>query len=60
VLLETPDHEHLAYEEGQEVGVLYAEPEKVSNFIRRHAMILQQALSPEESAQTIEDLAEEL
>ncbi|MGH3312763.1 MAG: helix-turn-helix domain-containing protein [Streptomyces sp.] len=60
VLLETPGHEYLAYEEGQEVGVLYADSEKVSNFIRRHAMILQQALSPEESMRFIEKLAEEL
>lgn len=59
VVLETPDHELLAYEEGQESGVLYASPEKVSNFVHRHAMILRQALSPDDSARLIRKLAEE-
>jgi transcriptional regulator with XRE-family HTH domain len=60
VLLETPEHEQLAYEEGQTTGVLYAERDKVSTVTHRHAMILRQALSPEESARFIEKLAEEL
>ncbi|MET7936529.1 helix-turn-helix transcriptional regulator [Streptomyces sp. NPDC005322] len=60
VLLETPDHEHLVYEEGQETGVLYADRNKVSVVTQRHAMILRQALSPEESARFIRNLAEEL
>ncbi|MGK4580593.1 helix-turn-helix domain-containing protein [Kitasatospora sp. HPMI-4] len=60
VLLETPDHEHLAYEEGQATGLLYADREKVSLLTQRHAMILRRALSPEESAQFISKLAEEL
>ncbi|MET8011410.1 helix-turn-helix transcriptional regulator [Streptomyces sp. NPDC005271] len=60
VLLETADHEHLAYEEGQTTGVLYADPAKVSVVTQRHAMILRQALSPEESARFIRNLAEEL
>ncbi|WP_016908514.1 helix-turn-helix domain-containing protein [Streptomyces xiaopingdaonensis] len=60
VVLKTPDHEYLAYEEGQEMGVLYVESEKVGNFIQRHEMILRQALSPEESARYIGKLAEEL
>lgn len=59
VLLETPEHEHLAYEEGQIVGVLYAEPDKVSVVAQRHAMILRKALSPEDSARFIGRLAEE-
>ncbi|WP_254886213.1 helix-turn-helix transcriptional regulator [Streptomyces sp. NA02950] len=60
VLLETPDHEHLAYEEGQTTGVLYADPAKVSVVTQRHAMILRAALSPEESVKFIGELAEEL
>lgn len=60
VLLETPDHEHLVYEEGQTTGVLYADPPKVSIINQRHAMILRQALSPEASADFIRKLAEEL
>ncbi|MCQ4045533.1 helix-turn-helix domain-containing protein [Streptantibioticus rubrisoli] len=60
VLLETPEHEQLAYEEGQTRGVLYATPEQVSLVSQRHAMILQKALSPEESVRYIGKLAEEL
>jgi len=60
VLVETPEHEHLAYEEGQTTGVLSAAPEKVSIVMRRHDMIVRQALSPEESAHFIRKLAEEL
>ncbi|WP_030235953.1 helix-turn-helix domain-containing protein [Streptomyces sp. NRRL S-350] len=60
VLLETIDHERLAYEEGQSMGLLYADPEKVNLLWQRHAMILRQALSPEESARFINKLAEEL
>ncbi|MFC7258849.1 DUF5753 domain-containing protein [Streptomyces lutosisoli] len=60
VLLETPEHEHLVYEEGQTMGVLYADAAKVSIVMQRHAMILRQALSPDESARFIGKLAEEL
>ncbi|MGW3242907.1 helix-turn-helix domain-containing protein [Streptomyces sp. NPDC001070] len=60
VLVETAEHEHLAYEEGQVSGVLYADPEKVSLFMRRHDMIARRALGPEHSARFIEELAEEL
>ncbi|WP_255306014.1 helix-turn-helix transcriptional regulator [Streptomyces sp. Wb2n-11] len=60
VLLETPEHEHLAYEEGQTAGVLYSDPEKVCIVTQRHAMILRRALSPEESVRFIGKLAEEL
>ncbi|MFE3873526.1 helix-turn-helix domain-containing protein [Kitasatospora sp. NPDC059146] len=60
VLLETADHERLAYEEGQSIGVLYADPEKVNLLWQRHAMILRHALTPEESACFINKLAEEL
>ncbi|MFG2917784.1 helix-turn-helix domain-containing protein [Kitasatospora sp. NPDC048298] len=60
VLLETPQHERLAYEEGQAMGLLYSEPEKVNGLWQRHAMIQRQALSPEESARFISKLAEEL
>ncbi|MFG2195265.1 Scr1 family TA system antitoxin-like transcriptional regulator [Streptomyces sp. NPDC048639] len=58
VVLETPEHDHLAYEEGQSMGALYADPEKVSVIRRRHDMILRRALSPEESVRFIGNLAE--
>ncbi|MFI9206234.1 Scr1 family TA system antitoxin-like transcriptional regulator [Streptomyces sp. NPDC053048] len=59
VLLETPEHEHLVYEEGQTTGTLFADPEKISIVMQRHAMIARQALSPDESARFIRKLAEE-
>lgn len=59
VLLETPEHEHLVYEEGQTMGVLYSDPAKLSIVMQRHAMILRLALSPDESARFIGKLAEE-
>ena len=60
VLLETPDHEHLGYEEGQTTGVLYGDAVKISILRQRHEMILRQALSPDESARFISELAEDL
>ncbi|MEU4683570.1 helix-turn-helix domain-containing protein [Streptomyces xinghaiensis] len=60
VMLETSDHEHYAYVEGQETGALYTEPNKLSILGQRHAMIRAQALSVEESARFIEKVAEEL
>ncbi|QSY52418.1 MULTISPECIES: helix-turn-helix domain-containing protein [Streptomyces] len=58
VLLETHEHEHLAYEEGQTAGVLYADPERISTATQRHAMITRHALTPNESARFISKLAE--
>lgn len=60
VLLETAEHDLLVYEEGQETGRLYADADKVSAIVQRHAMILRQALSPDESARFITKLTEEL
>lgn len=60
VLVETPEHELLVYEEGHETGLLYADVDKVSAIVQRHAMILRQALSPDESVRLIRKLAEEL
>ncbi|GAB3970795.1 hypothetical protein GCM10028832_28020 [Streptomyces sparsus] len=58
--MESPEHEHFGYEEGQTTGVLFSSPEKVSVLRQRHDMILRQALNPEESARLINELAEEL
>ncbi|MGW1159057.1 helix-turn-helix domain-containing protein [Streptomyces sp. NPDC002519] len=60
VLMETAEHELLVYEEGHETGRLYADADKVSAIVQRHAMILRQALSPDESARFITKLMEEL
>ncbi|MET9253394.1 helix-turn-helix transcriptional regulator [Streptomyces sp. NPDC003717] len=59
VLLETPEHEQLGYEEGQTTGVLYSDPNRVSVATQRHAMILRMASSPSESARFIGKVAEE-
>ncbi|MFI2606631.1 helix-turn-helix domain-containing protein [Kitasatospora sp. NPDC018619] len=60
ILLDNPEHQRLAYEEGQAMGLLHSEPGKVSLLSQRHAMILQRALNPEDSAAYIAKLAEDL
>ncbi|WP_189915785.1 helix-turn-helix domain-containing protein [Kitasatospora xanthocidica] len=60
ILLETPDHEQLAYVEGQHTGILYSDPERVNLLAQRHGMIRTQALSIEESRVFIRRTAEEL
>ncbi|MDH6128745.1 helix-turn-helix transcriptional regulator [Kitasatospora sp. GP82] len=60
VLLETAAHEQFAYVEGQETGVLYSDPAKVSALTQRHGMIRMQALGAEDSARFIRKVAEEL
>ncbi|WBB59747.1 helix-turn-helix transcriptional regulator [Streptomyces sp. WMMC500] len=59
VLLETPEHEHLAYEESHTSGLLYADPEKVSIVMRRHDMVTREALCPGDSLRFITRLLEE-
>ncbi|MFD7868359.1 helix-turn-helix domain-containing protein [Streptomyces sp. NPDC059783] len=49
VLLETPDHDYLAYVEGQLVSVLHDDPGDVSVLQQKYGMLRSQALSPEES-----------
>ncbi|MFD3450928.1 Scr1 family TA system antitoxin-like transcriptional regulator [Streptomyces sp. NPDC058691] len=58
VLLETEEHEHYAYVEGQETSALYSEPARVSTLSQRHGIIRMQALGVEESAQFIGRVAE--
>ncbi|MEU3568465.1 helix-turn-helix transcriptional regulator [Kitasatospora sp. NPDC036755] len=60
ILLETPDHEQLAYVEGQGTGILHSDPERVNLLAQRHGMIRTQALSIEESKSFIRRMAEEL
>ncbi|WP_051966959.1 helix-turn-helix domain-containing protein [Kitasatospora mediocidica] len=60
VLLENAEHEQFAYVEGQETGVLYSDPAKVSALTQRHGMIRMQALGVEASARFIRKVAEEL
>ncbi|MER6355100.1 helix-turn-helix transcriptional regulator [Streptomyces sp. NPDC001634] len=60
VLVETKEHEHYAYVEGQETGALYADADKLNALTQRHGMIRMQALNVEESARFITKVAEEL
>ncbi|MGI5199038.1 helix-turn-helix domain-containing protein [Streptomyces sp. CA-288835] len=59
VLVETTDHEHYGYVEGQETGALYVEADKLNALTQRHGMIRMQALNVEESARFIRKVAEE-
>lgn len=60
VLLETLDHERLAFSEGQSVSQLTSEPEVVSSYSEALSMIRAVALSPAESARFIERMVAEL
>ncbi|WP_461028824.1 helix-turn-helix domain-containing protein [Streptomyces sparsus] len=56
VLLETPDHEHLAYMETQRGSQLVSEPDEVSILARKYAMLRTQALNSEESRDLLDRL----
>ncbi|RCH65296.1 XRE family transcriptional regulator [Streptomyces sp. SDr-06] len=58
-LVETPEHDHLAYLEVQGESLLITDPAKVSTFTQRYAKIRAQALGPRESMGLIEELAGE-
>ncbi|MFE4868781.1 Scr1 family TA system antitoxin-like transcriptional regulator [Streptomyces sp. NPDC056682] len=47
VLLETPDHQHLAYAETQRGSVFVSDPNEVSILARKYAMLRTQALNAE-------------
>ncbi|MFG2098047.1 Scr1 family TA system antitoxin-like transcriptional regulator [Streptomyces sp. NPDC048612] len=49
VLLETLDHQHLAYTEAQRSSVLISDPEEVSILAQKYGMLRMQALDAEES-----------
>ncbi|MFI6940462.1 Scr1 family TA system antitoxin-like transcriptional regulator [Streptomyces sp. NPDC050418] len=49
VLLESPEHHHLAYTESQRGSQWVADPDEVSLLERRHAMLRAQALTPQHS-----------
>ena len=56
VLLETPDHDHLAYVEAQLTSVLHDDPDDVSVLHQKYGMLRSQALSVENSARLLDDL----
>jgi hypothetical protein len=48
-LIETPEHQHLAYTESHRGSQWVASPDDVSILARKYAMLRSQALSPEDS-----------
>lgn len=56
VLLETPDHDHLAYVEGQLTSYLHDDPDDVSVLQQIYGMLRSQALSVEKSARLLDEL----
>ncbi|MCX4789607.1 helix-turn-helix domain-containing protein [Streptomyces sp. NBC_01221] len=56
VLLETPDHDHLAYVEGQLTSYLHEDPDDVSVLQQKYGMLRSQALSVEKSARLLDEL----
>ncbi len=60
VLLETPDHDQLAYIDGQLRGELYDEPSDVSALTQRYGMLRSQALTVAESTRLLDALLDAL
>ncbi|MEV4442295.1 helix-turn-helix transcriptional regulator [Streptomyces sp. NPDC049577] len=60
IVLETDQHKHYAYVEGQGTSILHTDPKTVSALSTRHDLIRFHALSFEESTQFIGKLAEDL
>ncbi|MFI2078017.1 helix-turn-helix domain-containing protein [Streptomyces triculaminicus] len=60
LLLETEQHSHYGYVEGQNTHVLYSDAPTVSTLTKRYGMIRMQALSAEESEQFIRRALETL
>ncbi|KPI01938.1 helix-turn-helix domain protein [Actinobacteria bacterium OK074] len=56
ILLETPDHQHLAYTESQRGSQWVSDPEEVSILARKYAMLRSQALTPQESRSLLDRL----
>ncbi|MGY4979697.1 helix-turn-helix domain-containing protein [Streptomyces sp. 900105755] len=56
VLLETPEHERLAYLEVQRVSFLVDDPDEASDYHHKYGMLRSQALSPDESVRLLNGL----
>ncbi|WP_405887035.1 helix-turn-helix transcriptional regulator [Streptomyces longwoodensis] len=56
IILETPDHQHLAYIEGQRGSQWVSNADEVSFMSRKYAMLRAQALSPQESQRLLNRL----
>ncbi|REK89418.1 XRE family transcriptional regulator [Streptomyces inhibens] len=56
IVLETPDHDDLAYVEGQLTSFLHDDPDHVSALQQKYGMLRSQALTPEETMSLLDDL----
>ncbi|MFD7879863.1 Scr1 family TA system antitoxin-like transcriptional regulator [Streptomyces sp. NPDC059766] len=56
ILLETPDHQHLAYTESQRGSQWVSDPDEVSILARKYAMLRTQALTVEDSRSLLTSL----
>ncbi|MFB6816793.1 Scr1 family TA system antitoxin-like transcriptional regulator [Streptomyces sp. NPDC056347] len=56
VLLETPEHDHLVYVEGQLTSYLHEDPDQVSVLQQKYGMLRSQALSVDASARLLDEL----
>ncbi|MFB7082382.1 helix-turn-helix domain-containing protein [Streptomyces sp. NPDC056308] len=56
VMLETPDHDHVVYVEGQLTSYLHEDPDDVSVLQQMYGMLRSQALSVEQSARLLDEL----
>ncbi|MFG2984014.1 Scr1 family TA system antitoxin-like transcriptional regulator [Streptomyces sp. NPDC048258] len=59
-MLETPEHEHLGYFEGQRGSKLVTDPDDVSIMTQRYAMLRTKALNPEETQGLLDRMLGEL
>ncbi|UXY29094.1 helix-turn-helix domain-containing protein [Streptomyces sp. HUAS TT20] len=60
ILLETPDHQHLAYAESQRGSQWVSDPDEVSILARKYARLRTQALTIEDSRSLLDSLLGEL
>ncbi|MFI8996439.1 helix-turn-helix domain-containing protein [Streptomyces sp. NPDC053542] len=60
ILLETPDHEHLAYAETQRGSQFVSHPDEVSILTMKYAMLRTQALNPRDSKGLLDQLLGDL
>jgi hypothetical protein len=60
VLLETPEHQHLAYTETQRGSQLVSDPDEVSILTQRYAMLRTLALNPEDTKGLLDRLLGEV
>ncbi|MFF1460215.1 Scr1 family TA system antitoxin-like transcriptional regulator [Streptomyces sp. NPDC058330] len=60
ILLETPDHQHLAYTETQRGSQLISDPDGVSILAQKYAMLRTQALNTEDTKGLLDQLRGEL